>query len=160
MSVNLNSGISDLCRLELSFYVALSVNQYSCNTIVFICSENYIFGKFDTFCKRLEKIADMINTMNLWSGIADVRIEGIDSIIVRYKTVCDAVKKKTYDILDHRKGDFDTDYIEFKGQFENLRQQMQNFLDTWFERNLPVRTMLISYCIISLFSSVDTESHY
>ena len=81
----------------------------------------------------------MINTMNLWAGIADVRIEGIDGIIVRYKTVCDAVKKKTYDILDHRKSDFDTDYIEFKGQFENLRQQMQNFLDTWFERNLPVR---------------------
>ena len=76
--------------------------------------------------------------MNLWSGVADVRIEGIDDIIVRYKTVCDAVKKKTYDILDHRKSDFDTDYIEFKGQFENLRQQMQNFLDTWFERNLPV----------------------
>ena len=92
--------------------------------------------------------------MNSWAGIADVRIEGIDSIAVRYKTVCDAVKKKTYDILDHRKGDFDTDYMEFKGQFENLRQQMQNFLDTWFERNLPVSTMFMSFMckILSLRS--------
>ena len=76
----------------------------------------------------MEKIADMINTMNSWAGIADVRIEGIDSIAVRYKTVCDAVKKKTYDILDHRKGDFDTDYMEFKGQLKIYVNKCKTFL--------------------------------
>lgn len=31
-------------------------------------SENYIFGKFDTFCRRLEKIRDMMNTIEAFSG--------------------------------------------------------------------------------------------
>ena len=66
-------------------------------------SENYIFGKFDTFCRRLEKIADMLNTMEAYSGLSDVHIEGIDLIAVRYKTIVDGTKKKNYDILDHRK---------------------------------------------------------
>jgi len=35
-------------------------------------SENYIFGKFDTFCQRLEKIADMINTMDAYAGKQEV----------------------------------------------------------------------------------------
>ena len=68
-----------------------------------LCSENYIFGKFDTFCRRLEKIADMLNTMEAYSGLSDVHIEGIDLIAVRYKTIVDGTKKKNYDILDHRK---------------------------------------------------------
>jgi dynein heavy chain len=68
-------------------------------------SENYIFGKFDTFCKRLDKIIMMINTMDSYSGLPDVKIEGIDTIVVRYKTVCDGAKKKNYDILDHRKSE-------------------------------------------------------
>ena len=72
---------------------------------MFSSSENYIFGKFDTFCKRLEKIMDMINTMDAYSNLGDVKIEGIETIAVRYKTIVDATKKKNYDILDHRKGD-------------------------------------------------------
>lgn len=66
-------------------------------------SENYIFGKFDTFCKRLEKIADMVNTMEMFSSLHMVKIEGIDTIAVKYKTIVDATKKKNYNILDHRK---------------------------------------------------------
>ena len=68
-------------------------------------SENYIFGKFDTFCKRLVMIKDMIETMEKYSGVGNVRIEGIDVIAVRYKTIVDATMKKSYDILDHRKGE-------------------------------------------------------
>ena len=68
-------------------------------------SENYIFGKFDTFCKRLERIADMMNTIENFSGLGEVKIEGLDIIVVKYKTIVDNAKKKTYDILDHRKAE-------------------------------------------------------
>ena len=69
----------------------------------FCHSENYIFGKFDAFCKRLEKINDMIDTMTAFSGLQEIKIEGIESIVARYKTIVESVKKKSYDILDHRK---------------------------------------------------------
>ena len=38
-------------------------------------SENYIFGKFDAFCKRLEKLDDMLGTIQNLSMLPDVRIE-------------------------------------------------------------------------------------
>lgn len=38
-------------------------------------SENYIFGKFDAFCKRLEKINDMLNTMETFAGVNNIKIE-------------------------------------------------------------------------------------
>ena len=66
-------------------------------------SENYIFGKFDTFCRRLEKIAAMARTMSGYSGLLNLRVDGIDKLVVRYKNLVDSAKKRNYDILDHRK---------------------------------------------------------
>lgn len=88
------------------------MSEYYLNTIKnniiscicdFINSENYIFGKFDTFVKRITKIADMISTMEAFAGLEDVRIEGLETIVLRYKNIVDITKKKHYDILDHRK---------------------------------------------------------
>ncbi|KAJ8315371.1 LOW QUALITY PROTEIN: hypothetical protein KUTeg_007521 [Tegillarca granosa] len=82
-------------------------------------SENYIFGKFDTFCKRLERISDMINTMEMFSGLGDIKIEGIDSIAVKYRAIVDQTKKKNYDVLDHRKGETEK-AVELLVKFENI----------------------------------------
>jgi hypothetical protein len=68
-------------------------------------SENYIFGKFDTFCKRLDRIVDVLNTIDSLSGLQNIRVEGLEPIVVKYRSVVDAIKKKSYDLLDHRKPD-------------------------------------------------------
>lgn len=47
----------------------------------------------------------MVNTIEMFAGLPDIKIEGIDTIGVRYKTIVDGAKKKNYDILDHRKGE-------------------------------------------------------
>ncbi|XP_066267666.1 dynein axonemal heavy chain 5-like [Branchiostoma lanceolatum] len=105
-------------------------------------SENYIFGKFDTFCKRLEKVADMLNTMESLSGLSGVKIEGMEAMAVRYSTIVTNTKKKQYDVLDHRKSEFDNDYMEFRGQIDGLQMSLQNFVDQWFERNLTTEKAL------------------
>ncbi|XP_066028864.1 dynein axonemal heavy chain 5 isoform X2 [Pocillopora verrucosa] len=99
-------------------------------------SENYIFGKFDAFCKRLEKINDMLNTMETFAGVNNIKIEGMETMIVRYNSIVTSVKKKGYDLLDHRKGEFDIDYEEFKQSIEGLKLQLQMFVDSWFEKPL------------------------
>ena len=71
----------------------------------FSLSENYIFGKFDTFCKRLDRIVDVLNTIDSLSGLQNIRVEGLEPIVVKYRSVVDAIKKKSYDLLDHRKPD-------------------------------------------------------
>ena len=47
----------------------------------------------------------MINTIEMFSGLGNVKIEGIEVIAVKYKTVVEQAKKKNYDILDHRKAE-------------------------------------------------------
>ena len=39
-------------------------------------SEMYIFGKFDTFMRRLKKIIEMFETMEMYSHLSDSKIEG------------------------------------------------------------------------------------
>lgn len=47
-------------------------------------------------------------------------IEGIESFAQKYSTIYKGMKKKPYDILDHRKIDFDYDYEDFKRQISEL----------------------------------------
>ena len=68
-------------------------------------SENYIFGKFEAFCKRLDKIADVITTIENLASLNSVKLEGLEPITVKYKSIVENIKKKSYDILDHRKPD-------------------------------------------------------
>lgn len=37
-------------------------------------SENYIFGKFDAFCRRLEKIADMVSTLENLAPLQSIKV--------------------------------------------------------------------------------------
>ena len=60
---------------------------------------------FDTVCKRLERMADIFNTIEMFSGLSEVKIDGIDVICVKYKTIVENAKKKNYNILDHRKAE-------------------------------------------------------
>ena len=94
-------------------------------------SENYIFGKFEAFCKRLDKVADVITTIENLSSLNTVKLEGLEPITVKYKSIVENIKKKSYDVLDHRKPEFENDYIEFKSQIEFLQQQLQSYIDSW-----------------------------
>ncbi|XP_030407468.1 dynein heavy chain 5, axonemal-like isoform X1 [Gopherus evgoodei] len=105
-------------------------------------SENYIFGKFDAFCKRLEKISDISNIMEGLLELQNIKIEGIERINAHYQMIATNTKSKTYDVLDHRKQEFEKDYLEFKNQIEGLHQSMQELVDTWFEKSLTTEQML------------------
>ncbi|XP_023932850.1 dynein heavy chain 8, axonemal [Lingula anatina] len=98
-------------------------------------SEMYIFGKFDAFCKRLENIMGMMSTLQSLSSLVTSKIEGLEPMANRYLIIYNNMKKKPYDILDHRKMDFSTDYKEFKRQIGDLEEQLQDFLDDSFERS-------------------------
>uniref|UniRef100_A0A8B9I210 Dynein axonemal heavy chain 5 n=1 Tax=Anser brachyrhynchus TaxID=132585 RepID=A0A8B9I210_9AVES len=101
-------------------------------------SENYIFGKFDTFCKRLEKISDMSNIMESLLELQRIKIEGIEEISTHYQSIATNTKSKKYDVLDHRKQEFEKDYLEFKNQIATLYESIQEFVDSCFEKTVTV----------------------
>uniref|UniRef100_A0A672TUG5 Dynein axonemal heavy chain 5 n=1 Tax=Strigops habroptila TaxID=2489341 RepID=A0A672TUG5_STRHB len=105
-------------------------------------SENYIFGKFDTFCKRLEKISDMSNIMESLVKLQHIKIEGIEEITTHYYSIATNTKSKQYDVLDPRKKEFEKDYLEFKNQISALYESIQEFVDSWFEKTVTTEQML------------------
>ncbi|XP_071957897.1 dynein axonemal heavy chain 5-like isoform X2 [Antedon mediterranea] len=109
-------------------------------------SEMYIFGKFDTFERRLTKIIDMFDTIEMYSHLAESRIEGMELKAARFSAIFTSMKKKPYDPLDQRKADYDQDYIEFKRQVGELQAQIKNFMDEMFDKihNIQRALQLIS----------------
>lgn len=51
-------------------------------------------------------------------------------------------EKKKYNVLDHRKAEFETDYLEFKNQVEGLRGALQLYMDSWFDKSLSTDYLL------------------
>ena len=50
-------------------------------------SEMYIFGKFDTFTRRLKKIIEMFETISMYSHLSESKIEGTVEIFVSVSAI-------------------------------------------------------------------------
>uniref|UniRef100_H0X0M1 Dynein axonemal heavy chain 5 n=1 Tax=Otolemur garnettii TaxID=30611 RepID=H0X0M1_OTOGA len=97
-------------------------------------SEMYIFGKFETFHRRLAKIIDIFTTFKTYSVLQESTIEGLEDMVTKYQGIVVTIKKKEYDFLDQRKMDFDQDYEEFCKQTSDLHNELQKFMDVTFEK--------------------------
>uniref|UniRef100_A0AAZ3S0U6 AAA+ ATPase domain-containing protein n=1 Tax=Oncorhynchus tshawytscha TaxID=74940 RepID=A0AAZ3S0U6_ONCTS len=102
----------------------------------FEVSEMYIFGKFEGFCKRLEKITRMITAVKTFSVLGQSTIEGIDTLASKFQNIYLTMKKKQYDILAPRKAEFEVDFAEFMVQISNLENQLQMFMNSCFSKIL------------------------
>uniref|UniRef100_A0A667G8R3 Dynein axonemal heavy chain 8 n=1 Tax=Lynx canadensis TaxID=61383 RepID=A0A667G8R3_LYNCA len=108
----------------------------------FEVSEMYIFGKFEAFCKRLEKITEMITIVQTYSALSNSTIEGIDIMAIKFRSIYQGVKKKQYDILDPRRTEFDTDFSEFMTKINGLEIQIQAFMNSTFGKILSSQQAL------------------
>ncbi|XP_076826555.1 dynein axonemal heavy chain 5 isoform X2 [Brachyhypopomus gauderio] len=97
-------------------------------------SEMYIFGKFDTFQRRLNKILAMLSTISTYSALQDSKMEGLETMATRFQAIVLTMKRKQYNFLDQRKTDFDQDYEEFCKQTAELHNQLKTFMDNTFDR--------------------------
>ena len=66
-------------------------------------SEIYIFGKYENFVKRVSNINELLNTIKNFSTLKKCHIEGIEGINSNFDSIIESIKRKPYDILDHRK---------------------------------------------------------
>ncbi|XP_054862859.1 dynein axonemal heavy chain 5 isoform X2 [Amphiprion ocellaris] len=130
--------ISDCCRLKVeyqrSFQSVRDKLRENPEQRQFDFSENYIFGKFDAFCRHLEKIADMASTLESLAALQNMKVEGVEKIYVRYQNIVSTTESKTYDILDHRRLEFDSDFSDFQFQVQSVFESLQSLLEFWFCR--------------------------
>ena len=95
-------------------------------------SEMYIFGKFDSFARRCEKIIEMFSTMNMYSLLSESTIEGISLYNSKFNSTMTMMKKKEYDFLDQRKQEIEHDLDEFRRSIAEFHASLNEFLDRYF----------------------------
>lgn len=66
--------------------------------------------------------------MRVFFSLTQSRIEGIEPMAARYNLLVSTVKKKSYDVLDSRRSEFDVDYEEFKRGFSEVEV---GFMTSW-----------------------------
>nr|XP_019946997.1 PREDICTED: dynein heavy chain 5, axonemal [Paralichthys olivaceus] len=106
-------------------------------------SNMYIFGKFDTFQRRLNKVLEMFNAISTYSTLQDSKMEALETIATKFQTaemqgkweaITLNIKTKNYNYLDQRVTDFDVDYEEFCKSTSELHDQIRHFLDSTFTK--------------------------
>jgi len=59
-------------------------------------------------------------SVEVYSGLQTCVIEGIEALSNKFQNIFHAIKKKQYDVLDHRKPEFDRDYDEYQKYIADL----------------------------------------
>ena len=72
------------------------------------------------------QIINLLDCIESYSTLDGCQIEGMEPMVAKYQHIYSSVKKKPYDILDHRKLDFDVDFEEFKRQMADLEVKKQH----------------------------------
>ena len=73
-----------------------------------------------SFASFLLQVVTLVNTINAFAVLQDSKIEGIENLAAKFQSIFSSIKKKGYDVLDHRKTDFDNDYEDFKRHLSEL----------------------------------------
>ncbi|KAK7881267.1 hypothetical protein WMY93_029676 [Mugilogobius chulae] len=94
----------------------------------------------------------MASTLENLSALEHIKVEGVEKIYSNYQTIVSSTKSKAYDVLDHRKLEFDSDFSDFQTQIQSLIRSLESLLDSWFEQAISVVKLLD---LLSQFQSVS-----
>ncbi|KAG8199526.1 hypothetical protein JTE90_009368 [Oedothorax gibbosus] len=123
-----------------------------------------VLETFHSFRQRLVTISQLFNIIEEFSVLNQCHIEGIEIFSAKLKSIVNTIKSKSYDLLDHRKLDFAEDYEEFLKQIEELKVNLQQFINSHFKiiKNGKVyRSILLLKRFQNLkISGMDTYSQY
>ncbi|VEN47382.1 unnamed protein product, partial [Callosobruchus maculatus] len=102
-------------------------------------SENYVFGKFDGFCRRIMKIISMFELIDDYTGLFQRRMEGLllgealDDAISKFTEIRQIVMNKPYDYLDARNTEFENDFKKFLSHTDELKETIADTIERNFD---------------------------
>ncbi|KAL4465245.1 hypothetical protein ABPG74_001959 [Tetrahymena malaccensis] len=97
-------------------------------------SEAKIFGKFDIFVRRLQKLIEIFSNIQQFNALSKHNLDGMDILTNRFKKIIDDFKKKGNNLLDTTNNKFDRDWVELNVEISQLDTELSNFIDNIFNR--------------------------
>lgn len=120
-------------------YYSVREQPFLPNQMPFGFSENFVFGKFDTFCDRLAKIISMFNLIDDYNHLFERRLEGLllgealEEAMATFEDAKKIILSKKYDYLDHRNADFNIDYSAFMNKTDALKESIGSVIESNFD---------------------------
>lgn len=120
-------------------YYSVRGQPFIPNQTPFGFSENFVFGKFDTFCERLSKILSMFNLIDDYNHLFERRLEGLllgealEEAMHTFEEAKKIILSKKYDYLDHRNADFNADYQMFMEKTDTLKESVGAMIESNFD---------------------------
>lgn len=80
--------LNDCVRLNMVYHDSYALLQQQNSPITeknskrFQFSENYVFGKFDSFCSRLKKIISLFDLIEDYNNLFETRMEGTNFLLL------------------------------------------------------------------------------
>jgi len=99
----------------------------------FDLNEMQIFGKFELFCRRVNKLIDMFTTIQHFNTLTERRLEGMEPLTDQFHQILQEFREREHDLLDYHNNRFDRDYVEFNVRIDELEKSLQRFIDQSFE---------------------------
>ena len=103
------------------------------NGRAFDVDELTVFGKIQLFGRRTAKLSELFTTTKQFLGLESSKIDGVGSILDRFKAVQAALRKKAGNLLDFTASGFDRDFVLFKAQVDDLDKFTLEFIEDRFE---------------------------
>lgn len=121
----------------------------------FSFSEQYVFGKFEAFCCRLNNITGLFDDIDKFSGFFEGRAEsllpmetGLRDILKSWQEMCNEISQKSYDYLDYRDHHFDTDLEVFAASVRELLRRIHIMVEKEHEEiwETPMAYKMLARC--------------
>ena len=85
-------------------------------SLMYTCPRTYVY--------RLDRVTELLNIVSLYENLSLSRLDGLDMYSQRFHILLTTLKKKPYDLLEHRKTEFDIDFDDFKRQLNDLNVRL------------------------------------
>ena len=114
-------------------------------------NEIQIFGKFNLFCGRLNKLIDIFSTIQQFNALGQHNLEGMKALTNNFKQLIDKFRTKRYDLLEYQQIKFDRDFVQFNHEISQLDGELQIFIDSNFTK---FRNIEYSLKLLKKFQSI------
>ena len=125
-------------------------------------SEMYIFGRLEAFCRRLNKVVEFCQLLNIIKVVDNIHMDGFAPILKKYRQIA-AQFDKTVDVLDYKKQEFDQDYDLLKKDSKNLIDDIMSYLSLFVFKYKDPKFVLLKlnkFKPLQLYFNLDFNEFY
>jgi hypothetical protein len=125
-------------------------------------SEIYIFGKFDQFCHRLDKLVVLTDVVDQFRQLSTCRhVDGVAEVLSEFRMLVAQMRVKfdnaAMDVLDHRLTEFDAEFDIFQDKVAALESRLRGIITDSF-RNSPNTESALG--LLELFAPLLRREEY